>query len=54
MEPVFEQLVNAKIKTLRNRLEMYLGKQKFNEVLTIYENYDESDIDFKTNVESRA
>lgn len=50
----FEELLRKKIQAVSDKLEMNLGQQKFKEVLAIYENYDESDIDFKTNVESRV
>lgn len=49
----FERLVTQKIDSLKQKLEFLLGPEKFQEVLFLYQNYEESDINFKNNVQSR-
>ena len=46
----FRNVLDSKVKQLKERLLQYLGAEKFDEVLGLYREYDESDIDFKSRV----
>jgi serine/threonine protein kinase len=52
-ESHFTDLITSKIEDLQRRLILYLGKEKFEEIMNMYDNYEESDINFKTNIESK-
>jgi serine/threonine protein kinase len=50
---VFEDLIRRRLDSKKAKLISLLGKDKFEEVLELYQDFDEADINFKTNVESK-